>query len=508
MMFSFFSLFGSQTQTAKSAVVYYGDDISYSMLGANEYIIVQAPHINTTTPGFQRYKKNIYAYVSIGEIEKWQPQYDLVDRSWVVATNDAWQSDVLDIKNEAYQEFVITKILGPLYQQGFENFFFDTLDSYEFYTQNDEQRAKNRKALSHFINKVHAKFPKAKIVVNRGFEIIDDIHQSIEAVLFESYYKGLRADPKDPYKDVSDADREWFDIYLKKINAYHKDIISVEYLDKQSLHNSALVTQLKKKLQEKSLIPYITTRSLMSYGKMAKNIVKREVFTLINPQEINTTKRSKYASELLEYMGYIQHLHNIQQKALPEPKYMHHYAGVLVWLESDVLDTQVYIEWIKKLIENKIPILFIGNFGVDVDDKSLEFLGINTHMLDKTPVSLKSWGGYVYNKDMKHSPEALLQMKKPTLFLKKLLHLQDIPVADTTTYNQTPNEYTTYSLVNDGDGMWSFYGLDKLNTIRFNHKNTVINRKKSSDIIRIQHYLDATYIKVKPHYSVKVAIEQ
>jgi len=125
------SLFASVED--KSAIVYYGDDLSYPLVGIHDYIIVQPKHTNTATHGFSLYKKNIYAYVSIGEVETNSNISNDINKSWIVAQNKAWESDDLDINNKEYQEFIFKRQIEPLIKKGFENFFFDTLDYYYFY---------------------------------------------------------------------------------------------------------------------------------------------------------------------------------------------------------------------------------------------------------------------------------------------------------------------------------------------------------------------------------------
>jgi len=316
----------------KSAIVYYGKDISYPMVGIHDYIIVQPDHINTLRPGFQIYKDKMYAYVSIGEIDTHSRQYEEIHKEWIVAKNKHWKSDVLDIKNKEYQEFLFQKMIDPQLKRGFKNFFFDTLDSYQLYSANKQQRVENEAALAAFINRFHKRYPTSKLIVNRGFEIIDTIHDSIEAVLFESYYKGVGHTKKQPYKDVSDEDRKWFDFWLAKVRSYHKDIISVEYMSPHDIYLSSLPEKIIQKIQAHGMIPYIANKELDIYGKSSKKVIKREIFTLINESrklDRIDTAAHRNGALVFEYFGYKQHLHDIH-KGLPKMKYMHQYAGVVV----------------------------------------------------------------------------------------------------------------------------------------------------------------------------------
>ncbi|RLA79890.1 MAG: hypothetical protein DRG78_12035, partial [Epsilonproteobacteria bacterium] len=203
-------LFGALND--KSAIVYYGKKISYPMVGIHDYIIVQPNHIETSSHGFSIYKDKIYAYVSIGEMAKTVKEYSQIKEEWKIAKNDNWNSTVLDISNPKYHQFLFDKVIEPLLASGYKHFFFDTLDSYQIAASTQQERVIYEIELANFINKFHEKYPNAKLIINRGFEVIDKVHDSIEAVLFESYYSGIG--PNNTYKNISSADRKWLDIHL------------------------------------------------------------------------------------------------------------------------------------------------------------------------------------------------------------------------------------------------------------------------------------------------------
>jgi len=81
LLFLYTSAFASLSD--KSAIIYYGREISYPMVGLHDYIIVQPSNTNTYTHGFQVYKKKMYAYVSIGEIDKDISVYKELDKNQV-----------------------------------------------------------------------------------------------------------------------------------------------------------------------------------------------------------------------------------------------------------------------------------------------------------------------------------------------------------------------------------------------------------------------------------------
>ena len=357
----------------KSAMVYYGKDISYSMVGIHDYIIVQPENINTLSHGFSLYKEKMYAYVSIGEIDRTIKEYAKVKKEWIMSENKEWQSDVLDIKNLEYQEFVFKELIEPRVEEGFVNFFFDTLDSYNFYSQDTLQRERNKIALAKFINEFHRRYPNAKLITNRGFEIIDAIHDSLEAVLFESYYKGLGGESG--YKDMSNSDRAWLDIQIDKIHSYGLEVISVDYLPADELESKSI--EVVEKLKQRGLIPYIANRELTIYGKSSKNAIKREIFTLIDEGKLDRTlsEAHQLGAVVFEYMGYEQKLYNIR-KGLPSMNDMRHYAGVVMWLDSLYESPKELMSWVQELSSIGVKVAFVRHFGVKSSSKYLKKIGV------------------------------------------------------------------------------------------------------------------------------------
>ncbi|MDH4944742.1 endo alpha-1,4 polygalactosaminidase [Sulfurimonas sp. C5] len=475
----------------KSAIVYYGEDLSYPLVGIHDYIIVQPEHINTYTHGFSLYKKNIYAYISIGEVDRNTTTAKAINTSWIVAENSAWKSDVLDIRNQKYQEFIFAKQIEPLLKRGFKNFFFDTLDSYHLYAKTMQEKKQCEQSLISFIREFHTRYPDAKLVVNRGFEIIDDIHDSINAVLFESYYKGLQGE-KLEYTDVNDSSREWLDTYLNKIKSYNLDIIAVDYLP--TLDGAdALVAKLK----DKRFIPYVSNKALDTYGKSSKNAIQREILTLVDESKLDKSLQSAHrnGATVFEYLGYIQKFSDIN-KNLPDPSSLHRYSGVVIWTENYVKDPEKFLKWLLELKKQHIKFVFVGNFGFELQGNELDLLGINVeknntqkssiikkdtmfdfeidppmsfnsvliHVKDarklltyqyqndkiSTPAAITSWGGYIVDEAyLTDFDQEEIWTINPFQFFEQSLKLKKLPVADPTTENGKRLLFTHI----DGDGI-------------------------------------------------------
>ncbi len=350
------SLYGSLRD--KSAIIYYGKNISYTLVGIHNYIIVEPTNIVTYKHGFSVYKNKIYAYVSIGEVDTSSSEYKMINKKWIIGDDKAWHSKILNITNKNYQKFLFTKIIQPQIKRGFKNFFFDTLDSYQSVDKTIKAEKKSQDALANFINKFHKRYPMSKLIVNRGFNIIDKIHSSINAVLFESYYRGFNSKK---YTIVSKKNRLWLDEYINKIKSYHLPIIDVEYLPQNKIN---LAKKLVKKVETKGMIPYVTNSNLDNYGISSENAIKRKILVLIdqNMEYRFNSGAHRDGAMPLEYLGYIQKLHDINH-GLPKLSTLNQYAGVIVWLKNSYKHPRKFIHWLLRVKKMGIKIVFASNFG-------------------------------------------------------------------------------------------------------------------------------------------------
>jgi hypothetical protein len=466
--------------TDKSVIVYYGDDLSWSMAGIHEYIIVQPDHIATDTHGFQTYRDHVYAYVSLGEVEPNQSYYKKVRSEWFLGHNKQWKSRIVDFTQKAYRTFILEEVIAPLHKRGFKHFFFDTLDSYHIPIKDETKRKQQASALAMLIHEIHQRYPESHLVLNRGFEILEEVSHDISAILFESYYYGL--DSKLQYAKVSKSDREWLDKQLAPARKEHLDIIAVDYL------KDPYSTKAKKDvsvLMAAGFIPYVSDRNLERYGISSKKAFKREVLMLYDGQQYPSHYQGvhQYGSLPLEYMGYIPVLKDFRVTALPQYT-ADRYAGVILWFDNKYPKPEKLFRWVMENSQSGVKTLFFRSFGVNLQSNILSTLGIgvkkvqgaagidrkiidqasmmnfenqpviqahDTLLKPKNAISLlryregqetstlaalTSWGGYAIEEaSMIEFGEDNLWMIDPFSLYQKALNLIPMPVPDPTTEN-------------------------------------------------------------------------
>ncbi len=465
----------------KSAIVYYAEDISYANVGVHDYIIVEPANLSPYTHGFKRYKKKIYAYVSLGETVTERDYAAQIKPEWKLGQNRLWNSTIMDVSNDEYHAFIYDKVIQPLVDKGYENLFFDTLDSYQSVALTDEEREEYRRGLIRFIKKLRHRFPTMKLILNRGFEIMDEVHQELEAVLFESLFYGLSS--KDlSYTAVKREDRDWLLEKVDRLKSYGLDVIALDYID---ISEKKKIADTLEKIKALGIIPYVSNKALTRYGDSSKKVVKREVLVLYNTDiEKELSSAHHLASLPLEYLGYIPVLKRIEE-GLPDEEMLSRYRAVLIWPEKPVKKTRAYTQWIDLLLKHQIKVLFIEGFALADDTELCTRLGIDkltskSDVLEKQtilykdkafdfetplrlnytptlyhsqeakpllslrnkdaqihmPVALMPWGGYALSGMVTAGfMDDTLWIIDPFVLFKKGLALEDIPVPDPTTEN-------------------------------------------------------------------------
>jgi hypothetical protein len=367
----------------------------------------------------------------------------------------------ITLTQEVLQEKNIAKL--ELYKK-FENFYFKL---------GDNLLPKDK--ISQFINDFKKDNPSAKIIINEKNIDIESIKQSLKAIVVNSATKLPQS-------------------RVDELKQYKLDIIGLESV---SIANEL---DALKKINSFGLIPYVSDSEYLCYGKSSKEAVKREIFTLIDERKEDRTLLGAHqvGAMPLEYLGYIEKLHDINQ-GLPEIDQMRHYAGVIVWLREDYEYPQKLIRWVLDLNKIGIKVAFANNFGFSADEVLLKSLNIDIYdgdeslnnkrkvvykdkiigfevepSLDKnslymhpnnakplltyedkdglqsTPAAITAWGGYAISEAfMTEIDSENVWIINPFAFFEEALRLPKITVPDPTTQNGNRLLFTHV----DGDGM-------------------------------------------------------
>ncbi len=471
-------LFSSLSAEERYAFIY-SKNIDDRFINFYDKVVVEAEAVDNIYA--IRYPKKMVAYVSVGEIEAWRKSQKPYQKSWVLSENKTWNSLIADLTQEGYRNFVLQRI-QKLHKQGYRNFFLDTMDSYHVLSSNKKLFKKQQRAIVSFIHKIRQKYPNCKLIINRGFELLDQIHQDIDGVVAESLLNRYNH-AKKSYTDVPKTDQEWLLENLKKAQNYNLDTVSIEYSDQSTKERHAIA----KRVKALGVIPYVTDGLLQEQGECDIERVRRDVLILFN-KSLFKDKNAAYSdvhlltSMPLEYFGYVPILHDLSTQELPQ-RVEDRYHSVIVWSSGTTKNDKKLYAWAIKMQTKGIKILFLTNFVFTPSAEKLYAFGLksepnNNSFRDNTtttyhqpyqtyeipasieyeesiitakdaqpilsvsykngqtsmPIAITSWGGYALDNSFLLSIDNENYWSiDPFKFIKEALKLDNIPMPDPTT---------------------------------------------------------------------------
>lgn len=451
--------------------------------------LLHAFNIAVVDPGSQFDAKNYhtahsqaYAYVSIGEVDPGKTYASQIKPTWVLGRNPAWDSQVMDLSNPAWQQFLVNQVITPLWDKGYRGFFFDTMDSYQLVAKTPQAQAAQVAGLIAVIQQVKAKYPDAQIILNRGFELLPQVHQLVLGIAAESLFQGWNASTQ-TYTQVTPEARAWLTTKLQEAKTLGVTPIVIDYLPPRQRQETRATAQ---KIAALGFVPWVTNSALNEMGVGRIEAVPREILMIHQNKNIFEAPVLSFATFPLNYLGYTTDYQDINTP-LPVDTLTGRYAGIIVWPnENSNKQTDVFYKFIMKQIQDGIPIAFFDYFGFPMTNAYLNPLGLQTGIdkagvstvkvnikssmfgfeipplpdsLNHTPLHLNRgqvliqaessqgengdmagitpWGGYIM------FPYALRELPNrnsrwvvnPFDFLKTALRLQSLPAPDTTTEN-------------------------------------------------------------------------
>jgi polysaccharide biosynthesis protein PelA len=255
------------THDAPSVALYYGTNPPVEQLHAFDVVVVD-PDAKFDPRAHRKTHTAWFAYVSVGEVNPSRAYFSAVPTGWMPATNDAWASHVIDQTSAGWPAFFVDKVVTPLWNKGYRGFFLDTLDSYHLIAKTDAARAAQEAGLVKVIRAIKTRYPRAKLIFNRGFEVLPQVHDLAYMVAFESLYRGWDAG-KQRYTEVPQADRDWLMTQANTVREkYRLPVLSIDYCDPS---DDTCAKATAARIAADGLVPYVTDGGLNTVGVGAAN---------------------------------------------------------------------------------------------------------------------------------------------------------------------------------------------------------------------------------------------
>ena len=237
----------------RNILFYYGDKPVLKQLIKFEFVVLE-PDSGFMPRRESSGKTRWVAYVSVGEVKDSRDYYSEIPKPWLVGRNAEWHSEIVDQSAPGWPAFFVEHVIAPLWRRGYTGFFLDTLDSYQLVAEDEGQRQKERNGLADVIHAIHRSFPRATLILNRGFELLPEVHDEVYAVAFESLFKGW-SESRGEYTDVSDNDRQWLLTQARDVKReYGLPVIAIDYCLPTDVQCSR---DTVKRIRDLGLVPYV-----------------------------------------------------------------------------------------------------------------------------------------------------------------------------------------------------------------------------------------------------------
>jgi polysaccharide biosynthesis protein PelA len=350
-----------------SVALHYGATPPWNALSAFDWVVLEPGHhgdlsARTKTAPNTRFM----AYLSVGEVHRDHPQHASIPATWLIGRNKDWNSAVIDQRAPEWPAWFVQNVARPQWERGYRGFFLDTLDSYQLVAKTPEERAAQEAGLVRVIQALKAAYPQAKLIFNRGFEILPQVAQDADMVAAESLYRGWDSSAA-RYKAVSDNDRAWLLGQLDRVrNQYRLPVLAIDYV---APAERALARDTAQRIKSHGFIPWVSTPSLDAMGIGAVEVLPRRLVVLHDSPIGASSAQLTYADALrftampAYYLGLVPEFINVDEQALPPNMHAGEVAGIVTQFSND-RSRPALSAWLQKAIAAGVRVASLGQPGV------------------------------------------------------------------------------------------------------------------------------------------------
>ena len=170
--------------------VVYGREVDPGKLAGFGLVVVDA-EVGREAAELKRSGALILAYLSLGEVHRSRPYFAQAQAAgWLVRENPTWKGSFLvDVRQEGWRRLVVDRLAREILARGFDGLFLDTLDTAE--TLEREDRVKyggSVQAMGGLVRALRASYPKALLLPNNAFQVLETIAPAVDGVVAESVF--------------------------------------------------------------------------------------------------------------------------------------------------------------------------------------------------------------------------------------------------------------------------------------------------------------------------------
>ena len=357
----------ADTLEQRDIVFYYGSRPPIEDLRHFDQIVIQPSQILPhEKAALLKLDSLVFAYVSFGEIARNSEDMPRIKTNWSIGVNPAWNSLVMNMNDSAWHEYLLEHHFDRLWRDGYRAFFLDTVDSYLIVTSEGKQREEQEAGLVALLAEVKRRFPGCKLILNRGFEVLDRASRYADGMVAESLFHGF--DPvTGKHAPTKEENRTWLLNQLKRAqNEFNVPITVLDYVEPG---NWAEAEKTAREIVKLGFMPWVANGDLTWLGQGRLRLAPRKVLAIVNgsPAQQMDHELFRHAAMPLEYLGLALDYWYIDHLPLPVEPLVGRYAGVIAWLgedssigESNTGRYESACARLKTEVDGGLPVVFMG----------------------------------------------------------------------------------------------------------------------------------------------------
>ncbi|MCU6454548.1 endo alpha-1,4 polygalactosaminidase [Sphingomonas sp. A2-49] len=240
----------------------YGPSTDPALARACRLLVLEPHHPRPIAP-LRGPGATLLGYVSLGEVERSRPYVATLDQAGALGpANPDWpDARMLDLRHPVARRLVVERIVPDVLALGYDGIFIDTIDSVEAMERRDPVANRGMiAAAATLIAELRSRFPRMRIMLNRGYALLPDAAPNIDILLGEAMASRWNFVAK-RYDLLGDADWQWQADRLRAAQARNPALVltTLDYWDPAA---TAQVMRLYAKERAAGFRPYVATLAL------------------------------------------------------------------------------------------------------------------------------------------------------------------------------------------------------------------------------------------------------
>ena len=250
------------SQPPRTWVCNYAADADPALLAPYGLVVVDA-----AWPGqvgaLKAQKALALAYISLGELHAQRPQFAAAKAAGLlVVENPNWPGAwLVDVRDPRWHRLIVEEMAPPLIARGFDGFFLDTVDSALHLEATQPERFGGMRAGAiQLIQALHARFPRARLLLNGALPLVGSLRAEVGMVAVESSLTDWDFSAKQGRWRTA-SERAWVKERLTAAQAANPElaVYTLDYWDPQDRDG---LTRIYREQRAAGFVPYVATIGL------------------------------------------------------------------------------------------------------------------------------------------------------------------------------------------------------------------------------------------------------